>query len=120
MQARIAEAFVSVVGVLEVAAGGPRGPQRSRQLGRLHPVAGFGVDRHRHLDAPHDPRRRREHLVGRRALVVLVAERRDDGKPSRDHGSRRGHVPGVRKQKGVARAVQRPEQIAAALEVSCL
>ena len=75
MPVGIAEAAGGVVGVLEVAAGGPRAPQRSHQLGRLHPVAGLGVDRHGHVDAPGDPRGRGEHLVARRTLVVLVAER---------------------------------------------
>ena len=127
MPVGIAEAAGGVVGVLEVAAGGPGDPQRGHQLGRLHAVAGLGVDRHGHLDAPCDPRGRGEHLVGRRTLVVLIAERRgnaaaggrDHGKPSRDHGSRRGHVPGVRKQEGIARALQRSQQVAAALEVCC-
>ena len=104
----IAKAAGGVVGVLEVAAGGSRGPQRSHQLGRLHAVAGLGVDRHGHLDAPCDPRGRGEHLVGRRTFAVLIAERGghaaaggcDHRRPSRDHGSRRGHVPGIRKQKG--------------------
>ena len=104
----IAKAAGGVVGVLEVAAGGPCAPQRSHQLGGLHPVAGLGVDRHGHLDAPGDPRGRGEHLVARRALVVLIAERRghagaggrDHGKSSRDDGSRRGHIPSVRKQEG--------------------
>jgi DNA-binding CsgD family transcriptional regulator len=125
---RIAEAADGVVAVLEIAAGGPGAPQRSDQLGGLHPVAGLGVDRHGHLDAPGDPRGRGEHLVGRRTLMVLIAERRghataggrDHGKPGRDHGSRRSHVPGVRKQKRGAGALQRPQQVAPALEVGCL
>ena len=124
----IAEAAGGVVGVLEVAAGGARVPQRSHQLGRLHSVAGLGVDRHGYLDARCDPRRRGEHLVGRRTLVVLMAERRghaaaggrDHGEPGRDHGSRRGHVPGVREQEGGAGAVQRPQQLAPALELGGL
>ena len=123
----ITEAAGGVVAVLEVAPGGPDGPQRGHQRGRLHPVAGLGVDRHGHLDAPGDPRGRGEHLVGRRTFVVFVAERgghaaaggRDDGEPSRNHRSRRGHVPGVRKQEGVAGAVQRPQQVALALEAGC-
>ena len=124
----IAETAGGVVAVLEVAADGPGAPQGGHQLGRLHPVAGLGVDRHGHIDAPCDPRGRGEHLVGRRTLVVLIAERgghaatggRDHGIPSRGDGSRRGHVPGVRKQEGSARAVQGPQQVAVALEVCCL
>ena len=107
---------------------GAHAPQRSHQLDRLHPVAGLGVDRHGHIDAPGHPRSRGEHLVGRRTLVVLVAERgghpgaggRDDGEPGRDHGVRRGHVPGVGQQEGCAGAVERPQQLAAALEINCL
>ena len=126
MPVGIAKAAGGVVGVLEVAAGGPGAPQLSHKLGRLHPVAGLGVDRHGHLDAPCDPRDRGEHLVGRRTFVVLIAERGghaaaggcDHRRPSRGHGSRRGHVPGVRKQEGVARAVQRPQQVAPALELA--
>ena len=75
MPVGIAEAAGGVVAVLEVAAGGPRAPQRGDQLGRLHAVAGLGVDRHGHLDTSCDPRGRGEHLVGRRTLVVLIAER---------------------------------------------
>ena len=128
MPVGIAEAAGGVVGVLEIAAGGPGAAQRSDQLGGLHPVAGLGVDRHGHLDAPGDPRGRSEHLVARRTLVVLIAERvghapaggGDHGIPGRDHGSRRGDVPGVRKQEGGAGAVQRPQQVAPALEVGRL
>jgi hypothetical protein len=117
-----------VVAVLEVAAGCTRAPQRGHQLGGLHAVTGLGVDRHGHLDTPCDPRGRAEHLAARRTLVVLIAERgghaaaggRDDGKPGRDHGSRRGHVPGVRQQKRVAGPVQRPKQVAPAVEIGCL
>jgi len=124
----IAEAAGGVVGVLEIAAGGPGALQRSDELGGLHPVAGLGVDRHGHVDAPGDPCGRGEHLIAWRTLVVLIAQRRghasaggrDHGKPSRDHGSRRSHVPGVRKQEGGAGAVQRPQQVAPALEICCL
>ena len=114
-----------MVGVLEVAAGRPGGPERSHQLGRLHPVPGLGVDRYGHVDTSRDPRGRGEHLLGRRTLVILVAERfghaaaggRDHGKSSRHDGSRRGHIPGVRKQEGRARSVQRPQQVTPALKV---
>jgi hypothetical protein len=117
-----------VVGVLEVAAGGPGAPQRGDQLGGGHPVAGLGVDGHGDVDAPGDPRGGVEHLVARRALVVLIAERfghagaggRDHGEPGRDHGSRGRHVPGVRKQEWGAGAMQRPQQVAPGLEVCCL
>jgi hypothetical protein len=123
----IAQPARRVIGVLEVEAGGPHAPQGSDQLGRLDPVAGLGVDRHGHLDAARDPRGRGEHLVGRRVLVVLVAERRghaaargrDDREAGRDHGPRCGHVPSVRKQDGSARALQRPQQVAPVLEVGC-
>ena len=126
--AGIAQSAGGVVGVLEVATGGAREPQRRHQIGRFHPVAGLGVDRHGHLDVPCDPRGRGEHLVRRRTLVVLIAKRRghtraggrDHRKPSRDHGSRRGHVPGIRQQEGSAGAMQRPQQVAPALEVGGL
>jgi hypothetical protein len=109
----IAETAGGVVGVLDVAPGRPRASQRSHQLSRLHPIAGLGVDRHGHIDAPCDPRGRGEHLVGRRVLVILMAERGgyaaagrcDHGEPSRHHRSGRCHVPGVRKQERGARAV---------------
>lgn len=125
MAAGIAQAAVGVVGVLEVAAGGPSALQRGGQVGGLHPVARLGVDGHGHLDAPGDPRGRGEHLVGWRTLLVVVAERRghaaaggrDHGKASRDHRFRGGHVPGIRKQEGGAGAVQRPQQFALVLEV---
>jgi hypothetical protein len=124
----IAEAADGVVGVLEVAAGGPGAPQRSDQFGGLHPVAGLGVDGHGHIDAPCHPRGRGEHLAGRRTLLVLIAERRghagaggrDHRKTSRDYRPRRGHVPGVRKQERGAGAVQRPQLVAQALEVGCM
>ena len=113
----------SVSSRLQPAAPAPR--RVSHQLGRLHPVAGLGVDRHGHVDAPPYPRGGGQHLVGRRLLVVLVAERsghtgaggRDHREPGRDDGSRRGHVPGVRKEERVAGAVQRPQEVASALKV---
>ena len=113
----IAEAAGGVVAVLEVAAGGPRAPQRSHQLGRLHAVPGLSVDRHGHLDTACDPRGRGEHLVGRRTLVVLIAERGgracagggNHGKPGCNHGPCRGHIPGVRKEEGCAGTLQRPQ-----------
>ena len=127
MPVGIAEAAGGVVGVLDVAAGGSYVSECSHELDRLHAVAGLGVDCHGHVDALRDPRGSGEHLIGGRTLVILVAERgghaaagsRDHGKPSRDHGSRRGHVPGVRKQEGVAGALQRPQQVALAPEAGC-
>jgi hypothetical protein len=67
-----------------------------------------------------------DHLVGRRALLVLLSERRgraaaggrDHGKASRDDRSRGGHVPGVRKYEMGAGAVQRPQQLALILKIS--
>jgi hypothetical protein len=123
----IAEAAGGVVTVLEVASGGSHAPQRSHQLGRLHAVTGLCVDRHGHLDAPRDPRRRGEHLVARRRLVVLIAESggdaaaggRDHRKSGRDHGSRRGNIPGVRKQERFTRAMQRSQQVAGIYDCGC-
>ena len=124
----IAKAAGGVVGVLEVAAGGSRGPQRSHQLGRLHAVAGLGVDRHGHLDAPCDPRGRGEHLVGRRTFAVLIANSRA-WRPRRRWWLRPPETqprprlspwprPRHSEAEGVARAVQRPQQVAPALELA--
>ena len=107
--------------------GGPGVAERSHDRARLHAVPGLGVDGHGHLDAPRDPRGGGEHLVGRRTLVVLVAERgrhaeaggRDHREPGLDHGLRRRHIPGVREQERGAGLVQRPQQVAPALEVGC-
>jgi hypothetical protein len=123
----VAEASGGVLGVLEIAADGPGVPERSHHRARLHAVAGFGVDGHRHLDAPRDPRGGGEHLVGRRTLIVLVAERgrhaeaggRDHREPGVDHGLRRRHIPRVREQQRRAGLVQRLQQIAPAQEVLC-
>jgi hypothetical protein len=91
----------------------PAAPARRDELCGLHSVAGLGVDRHRHVDAPCDQRRRGEHLVGRRTLVILVAQRgghagaggRDHGEPGGDDGSRGRCVPRVREQKRVPGAM---------------
>jgi hypothetical protein len=45
----IAEAAGGVVGVLQVAAGGPGASEGRHQLGRLHSVPGLGVHRHGNL-----------------------------------------------------------------------
>jgi hypothetical protein len=99
--------------------------QRGDQFGGPHPVAALGVDGHRHLDAPGDPRGRGEHLAGRGTLLVVIAEGRghaaaggrDHGKARRDHRFRGGHVPDVRKQERGAGTVQRPQQVTLTLEV---
>ena len=120
----IAQPAGGVVGVLEVAAGEPGAAQQRHELGRVHVVAGLGVDGHGHIDVACDARGRAEHVIARRIRVIFVAEhrghppagRRDHRKPSRDHRSRRRDVPGVRKQQRIAGAVQRPQQVTPALE----
>jgi len=121
----IAQGTSDVVGVLEVTASRSNAFHGSNEIRGLHSIACLGVDRHRDIDASADAGRRGKHFVSGRPLVIVVAERsrhatasgRDDGKAGRDHGSRRGHVPGVRKQEGGAGAVQRAQHIAPALEV---
>ena len=124
----IAHVSGGVVRVLQVAACGSQAPQRRDQLRGLQPVAGLGVDRHGHVYAPCDPRGGSEHLLGRRALLVLIAKRRsygptggrDHGKPRRNHSSRSTDIPGVRQYEGGATAMQRAQLFAAAFEVRCV
>jgi len=58
-----------------------------------------------------------DHVAERRGHAAAGC--RDHGKASRDHRSRCGHVPGVRKQERGAGAVQRPQQVALTLAVGC-
>ena len=110
----------AVVGVLQVAPRGTHRVQRSHHLCGLHAVAGLGVDRDGHLDAPDDPPGRGEHLVGRCALTVLEADAgghapaggSDHRESGSDHRSGRGGVPHVRQQERVAGTVQRSQQLA--------
>jgi hypothetical protein len=131
----ISEAASDVVRVLQVGAGCAQTPQRSHQLDWLHPVSGFSVNITGTATA----------LAIRAAaatissagapwctLVILIPERGgntstgggDHREPGRDHGSRRRHVPGVRKQNRGAGALQRSQQVAPTSEVrgrrSCL
>jgi hypothetical protein len=74
MGANVALGSGRVVGVLEVAAGSADLLQAGDQHVGLESVTGFGVDRHRHLDAADDPGGGGQHQIHRRALVVVVAE----------------------------------------------
>ena len=110
----VAQLAGGVIGVLEVAAGRPHRLQPGHEIGRLHPIAGLGIDRHWDVDSCGDPRGGSEHLVAGRPLVILIAERggypaarrRNHGESRRHHGPRRGGVPGVRKDERGAGHVQ--------------
>ncbi len=72
----------ALLGVLQVAADGTGLQQPLHQLPRREPVPALDVRGHRHVDGPHDPGHRREHLVGR-GLSVLVAESGGDARAGR-------------------------------------
>src|SRR5512132_577620 len=113
-----------MVRVLEVAAGSAGLLQRVDGLPRFEPVARLCVDRHGNVDSVGDAGGGGEHLVGRRAFVILEAERRGDpaarGRDDReariDDRLRRGDVPCVRKHERAPGHVQRPEKLAMGLE----
>jgi hypothetical protein len=93
-----------MVRVLQIAAGHADAQQRIDQVAGRHAVAGLGVDGDRNVDRSRDPSCCSQHLVGRRALVILVPEgcgdagaRGGDDREARGHHClRRRHVPRVR------------------------
>jgi hypothetical protein len=106
--------MVGVVRVLDVQAHRARRLDARRELGVVEPVAGLHVGRHGHRDGAGDARDGREHLLDRRLLAVLVAQRLRDAAAGGGDGGEAGlldqaggaGVPCVGEDQGLAGDVQ--------------
>jgi len=108
-----------VVAVLEVAAYSAGDQEAVDQLLGAKTVAGLDVGRDRHVHHAGDASDPREHLIGRRALVIRPAERRGhaatcrghNGKAGVHHRAGAGRVPGVRQNQGMGAPMQGPQPL---------
>jgi hypothetical protein len=87
-----------VIGVLKVAANGPRVQELVDQVFGREPIATLDVCRHRHRHAPRDPGDDSERLAHRHRIVVLVAEGGGDRAARCGNNREAGlhHQPGAR------------------------